>query len=471
MPQDLALQSTDVDSTWDEAVAYRQPTADQVVRAQTRWLSASDKHDHHLQLQALQGQEGRRIVQEMARLEQRFQLRRALAGTAGPWRPPCAIGAAACTEIEDQLAEWTQETLLASSADTGLVLAPCLLLFQLVVASSCLFRRELGAVHRVLAHAQEALGKACPGSYLFATGPQLQARVELRLSQAALLENDFAAAVTTAQRALALLTNRQGPRDFWPPHCWEMAACHRLAALGLAGLRRQGAALEALAELGPRLGPGPTSAAEPRLAGRLCEDARTLELECRAAQHLGEGPGRPRGAEDLQALQRTAGALLAEPRTLHGRARALALAAKLSLVQELPWHDAGSARAPALQQAAESLAAAHEGLRHAELLQKVAPLEVVCAAMRGEVQEALAHGEAWAQECSVSFGEDSELAQNARHFMKELILATPGASESQPCRALQRVVLDALNCIGVGVHETLRNCREPAQPDCGKHHS
>eukprot|EP00974_Lingulodinium_polyedra_P075806 7342594-Lingulodinium_polyedra.AAC.1 len=33
----------------------------------------------------------------------------------------------------------------------------------------------------------------------------------------------------------------------------------------------------------------------------------------------------------------------------------------------------------------------------------------------------------------------------------------------QPCRALQRVALDALNCVGVGVRDALRHCSDLAR--------
>eukprot|EP00974_Lingulodinium_polyedra_P116902 11160998-Lingulodinium_polyedra.AAC.1 len=51
----------------------------------------------------------------------------------------------------------------------------------------------------------------------------------------------------------------------------------------------------------------------------------------------------------------------------------------------------------------------------------------------------------------------NELAHDARRVLKELTLATPtpmqnlvtpGTSQNQPCRAFQRVALDALNRMG-----------------------
>eukprot|EP00974_Lingulodinium_polyedra_P057173 5501217-Lingulodinium_polyedra.AAC.1 len=41
-----------------------------------------------------------------------------------------------------------------------------------------------------------------------------------------------------------------------------------------------------------------------------------------------------------------------------------------------------------------------------------------------------------------------------------------GASQCQPCRALQRVALDARTCIGLGAHDTLHNCWDLSQPEC-----
>lgn len=451
--QTLSVESGSSGSIWNEAMAYRQPSIDQVVRTQSRWLMISEDPCQQAQLHALCGDASMQIIRDMALSERKLQLRRGPLDTAGPWRPPCAVGAAACAEIESAAVFWQQAAHRDGDVDLEIVLEPCLCLFRLVASSSCLHRRQISRARCILASITAAMDRCPSGSYLCAIGSQLRARIQLQLAFAALSENDFSTAVTAAQHAVELLHNRDGPRDFWPPHCWEFAACYRARALGLAGLRRWGEASEALAKLVPLLSPPSMKAAEPHLVAALHQDIETLKLECEAARQICEGSGDIDSPQALRALQDTARALLTTSTWEQARGNICTVLAKLSLVQELPWYLAGSSRSHVVQEAADHLIAARRGLGCAAVLQKIMPLEVICAVMQGEINVALAHAESWAQGCSASFGCNTDLTYCAQQLVEELQSAQY-SKDAQSGRSFQQALSNTLKCVGVGVRDT-----------------
>ncbi|CAK0848451.1 unnamed protein product [Prorocentrum cordatum] len=308
----------DAEALWDEAAAFRRISAEQAMATQARWLrGGGGGPDRGLLEEALAWDETQQLVLAMSRLEQRLQLRRQeLEGPqATAFRPPCAVGAAACSELEAKLTAWQSSAQQGSAeasgpgsaAALGLLLLPCLCLFQLVAAGSYLHRGKLEDARRALGWVESAVAAAQPGSFLSAAGPQLCARVALYIAGGALRSSDYVAAVDAGMQALALLRERDGPRDFWPAHCWELAACHRAVALGLAGQGKHQEAQHELAELQRQLGAGASEAAAPRLAAFLSEDVRILRLECDVVQKVDLGP-QPVGAppEVLQALREDA---------------------------------------------------------------------------------------------------------------------------------------------------------------------
>lgn len=451
-----------LEALWDEAVAYRQPSTDQVVRAHCRWLLQSGHEEAELQLKTLTGDDTAQLVQQMVQVERRLQLR--VRGEAtGHWRPPCAVGEKACSGIEAALHSWRQ--LLPSGAgprDTPALetlLLPNFCLFELIVAGSYLHRRELARARQFLDYVEGAVDGAPLESYLFAVGPQLKARVSLQRARLALLSKDFEAAVATSRAALASLQDRRGPRDFWPPHCWEIAACHRIMALGLAQGGRLRKVVPVLLEQQPFLSPAPMCTVQPQLAASLTEDARALRLECDVACHLDASVEKWNAPLELRTLLRDVEAFLAGARLPAIRSSMQVAAAKLTLLQELPWCVAGSARREALDGVMAQLAAARAACERPALVQKVLPVEVACIVMRGDTRTALASASAWAKECAAYFGEEDGGCQSARQLIEELS-AIPEATvwgtstgAPQPRKALQQSLHSALVSTGVGYRD------------------
>merc|ERR1712187_313937 len=150
--------------------------------------------------------------------------------------------------------------------------------------------------------------------------------------------------------------------------------------------------------------------------------------------------------------------LLEEVRTLGARACVCAVAAKLALLKELPWHIAGSTRPEAFIDAAGWLADAYKGLpTEAARAQKITPAELACKAMQGNMADALGAAEAWLQACTSLFGKEDCYAHRARRFSEELqaeSLAQPSSGGRARSReAFRRALCDALACAGVGLRE------------------
>ncbi|CAE8637749.1 unnamed protein product [Polarella glacialis] len=212
---------------WDEALAFRQPSVEYALQAQQRWLRArlDDDEAAEAQLHTLSAEPAVRIAQEMVRLERRLQLRSRSSG--GAWRPPCAVGAVACAEIEAALRTWGGVPLDTSRpGDRGTLadelLGACFALFQMVLASSHLHRLDLARARAVLAGLDDAINGASPGSFLAAVGSQLHARVTVLRARAALLGNEHQATEAAAKASGSrekrgkgseeLLRERRGPR-------------------------------------------------------------------------------------------------------------------------------------------------------------------------------------------------------------------------------------------------------------------
>jgi hypothetical protein len=384
------------------------------------------------------------MMQGMGQLESRFQLRRA--GAAGAWRPPCAIGAAVCAEIETHVQAWQRTAIPHTDFDVATLLEPCLCLFRLIASASSLHRRQIDHARSGLSSLEARVQNAPEGAYLKAIGSQIAARVQLQLAWASLLENDFLTAIAGAELALDRLQDRGGPRDFWPPHCWEMAACHRIVALAQLGMRGWRHATEALSRLSPMLSPISMKTAEPQLSSALHEDMDALKLECDVARQINEGVGDKWAPTALHAFQRSARELLERLQHPHSRAALQALLAKLCLVQELPWYAAGSARSEVLEEAWAQLESARHGMCVAAALQKVTALQVVCAAMKGDVGAARDQAESWVDQCTAAFGSDVHLTVCARQLVQEL------TTQSKPNpQVLQKSLSVTLTCIGAGM--------------------
>jgi len=321
-----------------------------------------------------------------------------------------------------------------------------------------LYRGQLGAARQILTDMEEATTTGPSGSFLFAVAPQLIARIALHQARAALIGEDFKAAVAAAHRALALLDDRKGPRDFWPSHCWELAACRRVQALGLAGSRRHHEAVTALVALEPLLAPRAMLVADAELVTSLREDVRVLKLECEVACRVDDLPDDPNTPAAVQELLSTAEDLLTEFKRPAAKVRMLAIAAKLALLQELPWFITGAARDDALKSASERALKARQGLGEKVAAQKIAPVEIVCSAMRGDAPAAQATAEKWWKHCMTSFGDEDSCTRCARQLEGELRLG-PQASAGNVCsggharprQAYQRALREALRQTGVGL--------------------
>jgi len=430
-------------SMWTEAIAYRQPSVDQVLRAHHRWLQQAGGREAEAQLDALLGPEAARIVQAMMRIERKFQLRMR-SGEGSAWRPPCAVGATACSEIEGALHEWRRCSLAVpvaeSSASLETLLRPCFCLFEFVLAGSWLHRRQPGEVGELLSSVEEAGADAPAGSYLSAVGPQLQARVRLQQSRFALLMQDFKGAMDLSRSALVMLQDRKGPRDFWPPHCWELAACHHVVAISLAGTGALQKVQPVLSELKQLLAPAAVLGAQPRLSAPMSEDLRVLKTECALALYMHPKIEKWDAPAEWRQLSHDVHTLLSEPIQPHSRASMLVASAQLTLLQELPWFVAGSARAETLDAVMAHLEEARGEIQDEAAVQKVVPVHAACQAMRGDVAVAVSSAQNWAARTAAFFGESHPSCECARRLATQL----ESSAGDTPPKALQQAIRDAL---------------------------
>lgn len=467
----MRILPPDPEAPWDEAMSYRQISINQAMQTQTRWLmDSSEPCSAAVQLEVLAEGTAPRLVQLMTCTEQKHQLRRRREDPAEPWRPPCALGHDACMDIERDLEHWLGTVRRLQSDDgsraaLGLLMAPCFCLFQLIVAGSLLYRGHFARARHFLGQVEEALRSAPPGSFLLAVASQLQARVMLLLARAALRSGNSSAAVAAARGARALLEERQGPRNFWPSHCWELAVCHRTAALALVRLGRYGEAWSCFAALGPLLAPSSMKTAAPRLVSCLTEDIAVLRLECEVAERAdccAEAAGAP--PEVLQALMASTEQLVKHLQGQHMRARALALSAKLTLLQELPWFLMGSPRPEALASVVEQLSSARQHFSAAAEAQKVAPVELVCITMQGDLVTACGCAAAWASHCQVIYGEEecgksgraAGFCRCAARLAEDLAAFGLGPAEESSPQGLRRraeILREVLALTSVGVLE------------------
>lgn len=261
---------------------------------------------------------------------------------------------------------------------------------------------------------------------------------------------DFDAAVVAAKFALELMEDRRGPRSFWPPHAWELAACHHFLALALAGLGSFEEAIAALKDIEPLVSPASMKAATPHLANALMEDTRALKLECEVANCIADARRDVTSSSSvLQTLLNAAEVLLGDTRGTQVRGRLLALAALLTLLCELPWHVAGGSRAEALETASAQLASARGLLGPITCVRRVAPGEAACAAMLGDAAGAASRAEAWAREAERLGGSSSSSSSTGRDLAMEAREAAAGLAEAQP-QILKRMLCGALRRPGSG---------------------
>lgn len=272
-------------------------------------------------------------------------------------------------------------------------LVPAVSLFQLCLASSYLHGMQLQRSYQHLDELEASLNAAPPGSYAEAASAALHARATLLRACLAHREGRFAAAEVAAKDALEMLEARRSPRDFWPPHCWELASCRRLAVKALCALGRPSRALGELQAITPLLAPDGAALAPP-LAAKLKEEISVLRLEVEVTvdvdQHSAEKCVVPSAI--LQAFLRRVQALLPEVSLAFVRIELQLLAAKLTLLEELPWFVAGGARAEAVNAVHQWLADARAAGRDAEVL----PAESICAALMGDTEGALRLARRWA---------------------------------------------------------------------------
>lgn len=447
------------EALWDEAFAFRQPSVQHAVQAQRRWLLQSEHASAPAQLEALSGQHAGAILTEMAGTEARLHLRtRASGAGAGSWRPPSAVGSAVCADLEQSVAKWRRR---AAEGGAEAVLLPCLCLFQVIVAGSHIHRRREKEADQALAAleatADRALDEGFGGEgFMHAVANQFRARVAFQRARMLLVARRCEDAAMEARSAARSLEDRGGPRDFWPPHCWELAACHRIAALGFAGVGSWRKAAPMLSELAPLL--APMGGAQPGLVAALGEDLEATRLELDVAAHMDPRIEKWNAAAELQALVRRAADGLAEARRPAARAAALVLSSLAALVQELPWYVAGSARPEALGEVRAMLREARRlGLDREAVALKVLPLEAACAAMGGgSSAEVCAQTRAWEQESSACLGDDDEGTMSARRLQEALKAAMSGGSSSAsgasvcPAKPLQQALRGVLACAGVG---------------------
>lgn len=378
------------------------------------------------------------IVQRLHKLECHFQLR--TRGSAS-WRPPCALGEFARQNIEEVVSAALD--LCRGDVRTQHMLMPALCSLRLTVASSCMHYLQLQRASAVLSELELSLQSAGEFGGLDMLSQRIASRATLLRSRAAWLSGGAAsaeAAETTKSRGssrsqrqnVALPTACLSSEVFWPPHPWELAACHRIAALSLCRAGRPARALGELQDLGRLLANIPGS-----FSDLLREDVQVLQLEVEVAVDVDlrcADKGNVQSAT-LQAFVRRADSLLKVATYAPCACRLLALTARLLLLAEIPWYVASGARAEALEDASDRLDEASQVEPH-----RVLAAQAVCAALKGNVSGAQAAASMWAE---------SQDSIPARRLVAELQQAVPSR------RALSQVMVV---CLAKGV------CRPSAEP-------
>lgn len=366
------------------------------------------------------------IVQRLHKLECHFQLR--TRGSAS-WRPPCALGEFARQNIEEVVSAALD--LCRGDVRTQHMLMPALCSLRLTVASSCMHYLQLQRASAVLSELELSLQSAGEFGGLDMLSQRIASRATLLRSRAAWLSGGAASAEAAARDALQLLQESQ-ECVFWPPHPWELAACHRIAALSLCRAGRPARALGELQDLGRLLANIPGS-----FSDLLREDVQVLQLEVEVAVDVDlrcADKGNVQSAT-LQAFVRRADSLLKVATYAPCACRLLALTARLLLLAEIPWYVASGARAEALEDASDRLDEASQVEPH-----RVLAAQAVCAALKGNVSGAQAAASMWAE---------SQDSIPARRLVAELQQAVPSR------RALSQVMVV---CLAKGV------CRPSAEP-------
>lgn len=377
-----------------------------------------------------------------------------------PWRPPCAVGAAAATSIESALHEWREQAIAVADESVGdgltldALLRPCFCLFELVLAGSWLHRRQPEEVADLLASLAEAVEAAPRGTYLAAVGPSLLARVRLQEAGFALHCGDSRGALALSREAWGLLQDRRGPRDFWPMHGWELAACRRLEALALAALGELRKVQPLLAELPSLLEPAAACGARPAMFVPLLADVRALRIEAAIAVLIDPDIETWDAPAEMRQLLHDVQTLLSEDVPPHVRACMRVAAARLVVLAETPWFAAGSVRTDALDEQLSRLVLAEAELPEEAAVQKVFPVRVACLVMCGDTSAAQACAESWAARAEERFGAGSLACRSARGLAKQLAVPAPADSVA-PARALQRAIREALASTGIGWLEHL----------------
>ncbi|CAE7680929.1 unnamed protein product [Symbiodinium sp. CCMP2456] len=203
---------------WDEAIFSHYPSVDDM-------LSERVKEEARGAVACMEPVMS--IVQRLRKLERHFQLR--TRGSA-PWRPPCALGDVARQNIEEVVRAVLD--LCRGDVRTQHMLMPALCSLRLTVASSYMHCLELQRASAVLSELEGSLQSAGEFGGLDMLSQRIASRATLLRSRAAWLSGGAASAEAAARDALQLLQESQ-QCVFWPPHPWELAACHRIAALSL----------------------------------------------------------------------------------------------------------------------------------------------------------------------------------------------------------------------------------------------
>merc|ERR1712083_689714 len=113
-------------------------------------------------------------------------------------------------------------------------------------------------------------------------------------------------------------------------------------------------------------------------------------------------------------------------------------AARVTVLQELPWFFAGGARLEALEEVSSGLCHIRAGLGALAYSQKVLPVETACSLMRGRQGEATTSSEAWVRVCEDTFGhEDTHRTVRARRLAMEIVTLVQSQTGSLS-RALER---------------------------------
>jgi len=399
------------EDVWDEAIFSHYPSVDDMLSERVKQEAGEAVA---CRKPAVLG-----LVQRLRKLERHFQLR--TRGSA-PWRPPCALGESARQNLEEVI----RAALDQCRGDIRMqhMLMPALCSLRLTVASSCMHCLELQRASAVLSELEVSLQSAGEFDGLDMLSQRIASRATLLRSRAAWLSGGAVSAEAAARDALQLLQESQDC-VFWPPHPWELAACHRIAALSLCRAGRPARALGELQDLGRLLANIPGS-----LADLLREDVQVLQLEVEVAVDVDlrcADKGNVQSAT-LQAFVRRADSLLKAATHLPCACRLLALAARLLLLAEMPWYVASGARAEALEDASDRLDEASQVEPH-----RVLAAQAVCAVLKGDVSGAQAAASIWAE---------SQDSVPARRLVAELQQATPSR------RALSQVMVV---CLAQGV--------------------